>query len=299
MATVLASNRAEHWLAGEMVTYPELITQTAQLRAQFNAYTMTNWTRSIYNGWLYSLRPLLEPLSANAPVFMQGVAWQDKELNTALGSWTQLRHDFVLYGKQTYIPSPWAEGPGLVEPVPNTFDRLADLCDQAYDTLDASDMLPETHGCSLSELAAKLRTWQDYAQEVADGDWLSKEEQDDIHRVGLWLLGFFIDGHVEEKSPMLVADVASDSNTGRVLHEGTGYFDPLIVAYTPPGGEPIAGIGYVFSHYEFAEPGWKRLTDAEWARRLQENPPPHPVWASSFLPVKMETIYIPLILRAP
>ncbi|MGD8967670.1 MAG: DUF3160 domain-containing protein [Anaerolineae bacterium] len=299
MATVLASDRAEHWLAGEMVTYPELITQTAQLRAQFNAYTMTNWTRSIYNGWLYSLRPLLEPLSANAPVFMQGVAWQDKELNTALGSWTQLRHDFVLYGKQTYIPSPWAEGPGLVEPVPNTFDRLADLCDQAYDTLDASDMLPETHGCSLSELAAKLRTWQDYAQEVADGDWLSKEEQDDIHRVGLWLLGFFIDGHVEEKSPMLVADVASDSNTGRVLHEGTGYFDPLIVAYTPPGGEPIAGIGYVFSHYEFAEPGWKRLTDAEWARRLQENPPPHPVWASSFLPVKMEIIYIPLILRAP
>jgi hypothetical protein len=96
-----------------------------------------------------------------------------------------------------------------------------------------------------------------------------------------------------------VADVASDSNTGRVLHEGTGYFDPLVVVYTPPGGEPIAGIGYVFSHYEFAESDWNRLTDAEWARRLQESPPPRPAWTVSFRPVRTEVIYIPSVFRAP
>jgi len=95
-----------------------------------------------------------------------------------------------------------------------------------------------------------------------------------------------------------VADVASDSNTGRVLHEGTGLFKPLIVVYTPPGGEPIAGIGYVFSHYEFAEPDWNRLNDAEWADRLQESPPPHPVWTSGFLPPDWpEVIYLPLVAR--
>jgi hypothetical protein len=296
MATVLASDRAEYWLADEMETYPELITQTAALRAQFDAYTVTTWTKSTYNGWLYSLRPLLQPMPAGAPAFMQGTAWQDKELNTALGSWTQLRHDFILYGKQTYIPCPWAQGPGLVEPVPDTFDRLADLCDQVYGALDGYDMLPKVHGRSLGELATELRTWRDYAQKVADGGWLSAEEQDDVHRVGLWLLGFFQDGWgVEEKSPMLVADVASDSNTGRVLHEGTGLFNPLIVVYTPPGGEPIAGVGFVFSHYEFVEPGWNRLTDAEWATRLQENPPSRPAWVSGFLPLDwLEIIYLPL-----
>lgn len=95
---------------------------------------------------------------------------------------------------------------------------------------------------------------------------------------------------------MLVADVASDSNTGRVLHEGTGHFNPLIIVYTPPGGEPIAGIGYIFSHYEFAEPDWNRLSDAEWADRLQENRPPRPAWASSFLPLaQLEVIYLPLV----
>jgi hypothetical protein len=287
MATVLASDRAEEWLAGEMAKYPELAGQIAALRAQFDAYTVADWTKSTYNGWLYSLRPLLGPMPAGAPAFMQGPAWRDKELNTALGSWTQLRHDFILYGKQTYIPSPWSEGPGLVEPVPDPFDRLADLCDQVHGALDGYQMLPDAHGRSLRDLAAKLRTWRDYAQTVAEGGWLRDEEQGEIHRVGLWLLGFFdegMSGGVKEKSPSLVADVASDSNTARVLHEGTGHFNPLIVVYTPPGGEPIAGIGYVFSHYEFIESHWNRLNDAEWALRLEENPPPRPPWTVSFLP---------------
>ena len=94
---------------------------------------------------------------------------------------------------------------------------------------------------------------------------------------------------------MLVADVASDSNTGRVLHEGTGHFNPLIVIYTPPGGKPIAGIGFVFSHYEFAEPGWNRLTDAEWERRLRDDPPARPRWALGFLPIeRSRPLYVPL-----
>jgi len=287
MATVLASDRAKYWLADDIAAHPELDTQIDTLRAQFDAYTVTNWTKSIYNGWLYSLRPLLQPMPASAPAFMQGAAWQDKELNTALGSWTQLRHDFILYGKQTYYPLPWAEGLGLVEPVPDTFGRLADLCDQVHGVLDGYDMLPEAHDRSLQELADELRIWRDYAQKVADGDWLSEGEQTDVCSVGRWLRHFFDDWGgecVEEKSAMLVADVASDSNTARVLHEGTGHFNPLIVIYTPPGGEPIAGIGYVFSHYEFVEPDWNRLSDAEWETRLQEDPPPRPVWTSSFLP---------------
>jgi len=299
MATVLASDRAEHWLADQIAIHPQLATQLAALRAQFEGYTEADWTKSTYNGWLYSLRPLLQPMPAGAPAFMQGTAWQDKELNTALGSWTQLRHDFILYGKQTYIPSPWAQGPGWVEPVPAAFERLAALCDQVRSVLNGYNMLPAIHRHSLGQLTPKLRTWQRYAQKVADGDWLSEQEQDDIHRVGIWLLGLFMDGWgVPEKSPLLVADVASDSNTARVLHEGTGHFNPLIVVYTPPGGESVAGIGYVFSHYEFAEPDWNRLTDEEWEQRLQQNPPPRPAWAAGFLPEQPHLMYFPWVAKS-
>jgi hypothetical protein len=300
MATVLGSERAEHWLADEINAYPQLAAQLATLQAQFDGYTVPDWTKSTYNGWLYSLRPLLQPMPAGAPTFMQGTAWQDKELNTAMGSWTQLRHDFILYGKQTYVPAPAAWGPGLVEPVPATFARLADLCDQVSDVLEGYSMLPAMHNHSLHQLASKLRVWKGYAQKVADGGWLSEQEQDDIHGVGIWLLALFMDSWgVPEKSPLLVADVASDSVTGRVLHEGMGHFNPLIVVYAPPGGEPIAGIGYVFSHYEFAEPDWNRLSDFEWELRLQQNPPPRPAWASSFLPIELsEFIYMPWVAKS-
>jgi hypothetical protein len=301
MATVLGSDRAEYWLADEIRTYPGLATQLQTLRAQFDGYGESTWTKSVYNGWLYSLRPLLDPMPAGAPAFMQGSAWQDKELNTAMASWTQLRHDFILYGKQTYIPAPWAQGPGLVEPVPATYARLADRCDQLRDVLGGYNLLPTAYRHSLGLLASKLRLWERYAQKVSDGDWLSAEEQDDIHRVGIWLLGLFVDGQgVKEQSALLVADVASDSNTGRVLHEGTGHMNPVIVVYAPPAGEALAGIGYVFSHYEFAELDWNRLTDAEWQVKLQQDPPPRPEWVRSFLPLEqVHSMYLPWVANGP
>jgi hypothetical protein len=300
MATVLASDRAEHWLADDIIVHPQLATQLDALRAQFDAYTIDDWTKSTYNGWLYSLRPLLQPMPAGVPAFMRGAAWQDKELNTALASWTQLRHDFILYGKQTYIPAPWAEGPGLVEPVPDVFGRLADLCEQVRSLLSQYGMLPSEHRHSLGQLAAKFSTWQLYAQKVADGEWLTEAEQDDIHQTGIWMLGLFADGlGVPEKSPLLVADVATDSNTSRVLHEGTGHFNPIIVIYTPPSAEPIAGIGYVFSHYEFVETNWNRLTDQEWELRLLQDPPPRPPWAASFLPLGQQySRYFPWVAKS-
>ena len=33
---------------------------------------------------------------------MQSDAWLDKQLNTSLGSWTELKHDTILYAKQAY-----------------------------------------------------------------------------------------------------------------------------------------------------------------------------------------------------
>jgi hypothetical protein len=59
----------------------------------------------------------------------------------------------------------------------------------------------------------------------------------------------------------------------------------------------VAGIGYVFSHYEFIEPDWHRLTDAEWAERLLDGASPRPAWASGFLPAdEPEVFWFPLIV---
>ena len=61
-----------------------------------------------------------------------GLAWVDKDLNTALGSWAERRHDTILYAKQSETatvaePPPPPPIIGHVEPCPEVNARLAAL----------------------------------------------------------------------------------------------------------------------------------------------------------------------------
>ena len=67
-----------------------------------------------------------------------------------------------------------------------------------------------------------------------------------------------------EKTPVTVADVASDPNTSHVLHEGVGPFNPVVVIHEPSEGTPMAGLGFVLSYYELTRSDWERMTDQEW-----------------------------------
>ena len=277
MATVLASDRAGALLAGETAQDPAYAAQLANLRAQFATYTTTWWTRSTYNHWLHSLKPLVVAFDARHPRFMQSAGWERKELNTALASWSHLRHDFILYTKQSVPPFGPSEGPGFVEPVPACYTRLSAACHQISGTLSTYGMLPPGHARVLGELAQKLDRFAGYAEKMLAGQPLDAAEQGDINRFGLWQLSL-LGGDVWPKTPVVVADVASDPNTGRVLHEGVGTFNPIVVIYEPPGGERVAGVGYVMSHYEFTRPNWERMTDAEWRTQVISGTPPARAW---------------------
>ena len=90
-----------------------------------------------------------------APDFMRSQAWARKSLNTALGSWTELRHDTILYAKQSVT----AEGeggeepqsPGYVEPYPAFYAKIAELATTLREGLDDYDLID-------SESADKLET---------------------------------------------------------------------------------------------------------------------------------------------
>lgn len=76
------------------------------------------WETNIYQGWLGALRALSSPTKArHFPQAMQTEAWAMKNLNTQLASWTQLRHDTILYVKQSFTPPFLCDYPsGYVEP---------------------------------------------------------------------------------------------------------------------------------------------------------------------------------------
>jgi hypothetical protein len=63
----------------------------------------SSWTNNIYSAWLAALRTLSAPTTdAKYPEAMRTRAWAMKTLNTQMGSWTELRHDTLLYVKQSY-----------------------------------------------------------------------------------------------------------------------------------------------------------------------------------------------------
>ena len=82
----------------------------------------------------------------------------------------------------------------------------------------------------------------------------------------------------------LVADVHTNINEGKVVEEGVGYVDLIIVACSAPDGSIFLAAGPVFSYYEFKHPMSDRLTDEAW-RELLASPtkPDRPRWFQSLL----------------
>src|SRR5205814_2006955 len=69
------------------------------------------WGGSLYSAWLGALRGLSvpggDPTSAvGLPAVMQTEPWARRMLNTQLASWAELRHDTLLYAKQSYTAIP-------------------------------------------------------------------------------------------------------------------------------------------------------------------------------------------------
>jgi len=298
MATMLGSNRADQLLEEEKKIYPGLESQHEKLRGEFENYTAEDWQKNVYCNWFYTFEPLLEEFNQSYPLFMQNTAWQDEKLNTALSSWTQLRHDYILYAKPPYPLALILDGYGYVEPVPDFYYRLASLC-RKIDT----ELLQEGIDIELSQeegyyfydsytyhehltgLANTLDTLDAYARKELNNESLTNDEQEYIHSFWAVLEWLLLPWREEEIiKPMLVADVCTDSVTGRVLHEGVGKFNPIIVVYEEPDGTSRAGIGYVMSYYEFTEENFTRITDSEWKKWVENRTlPPRPVWANSFL----------------
>jgi hypothetical protein len=97
------------------------------LRYLIDSYEPEFWKSTLYNSWLGLLRNMNPPEDKNAlPGFMQtGAYWQQK-MNTQLSSWAQLRHDNLLYAKQSYSGGTVCSFPySYVEPFPGLYNNLS------------------------------------------------------------------------------------------------------------------------------------------------------------------------------
>lgn len=119
----------------------------AAVRQTLDSQGDSAWTNNLYNGWLNALRQLSPPTTDPAfPQCMRTRAWAMKTLNTQLASWTELRHDTVLYVKQSYTPGTSCSYPvAYVEPVPAFWRQMGALASQAKDLLAGLDLFSNTN----------------------------------------------------------------------------------------------------------------------------------------------------------
>lgn len=291
---VLGSAQAAAILEREGDTdYTRYDSQIAQLQENFSSFNVTEWHRNLYFSWLYSLLPLLEPYSKEYPYYMQTDAWEQKSLHTALSSWTELRHDTILYAKQSYTPikltaiEPPEVSSGFVEPAVEVYQRLQALTNMTLLGLQSFDVLNATEENRLYALVDVLDHMIELSVKQLEGEVFSEDDQRFLSSIDETLKNTVLGVSAKGKETTLVADVHTDTNTMQVLEEGLGYTDMILVAVPDGSGDLVCAVGPVFSYYEFKYPMNDRLTDEAWKSLLESGDvPDRPEWINSFFSEK-------------
>ena len=290
---VLGSERAYQLLTPDH-DYQNYTENLVTLKSRFENLSEDEWSHSSYMAWIYSLQSLVNvEVNDSYPDFMRNLAWQDEKLNTACGSWSQLRHDTLLYAKQPYIPGLICSYPeAFVEPNPTFYYRMQRLSER---TIEAVNIL-SSEGIN-PVIIDSLQTMSDISQQLETisnkelmKQPLTAEESDFIKQI-VWrcgsggFVGWYVDtihavtqaaNYTSLLNVPVIADVATFPpgdvwDPPQILHVGVGYVNALVVLYPKSDGTLIAAVGPVFSYYEFPLIGTKRLNDDEWKTMLTFN----------------------------
>lgn len=256
--------------------YPE---QMEALREGFENAPETIWSASLYSGWLHTLTPLLEEKGEGYPAFMQSKQWAKKNLESFAGSYTELKHDTVLYAKQVMAEMGGGEIPdwddrGYVEPEVEVWSRFTQLASKTAQGLKTYGLLSEEDETNLKRLQEMAEQFLTMSQKELKNELLTDEEYELIRNYGgnlehFWLEAFQDEGEDIQSGDFpaaIVTDIATDPN-GSCLEVGTGNPSTIYVV-VPIDGELHICVGAVYSFYQFEQPLSERLTDSDWRQMM-------------------------------
>ncbi len=298
-------------LEGELEQY-KYAGNMAGLQYLIDAYDEDFWSQSLYNTWLSAVRSLNPLSSANGlPYFMQTTAWHHEKLNTQLTSWAQLRHDNLLYGKQSYTGGTGCSYPyTYVEPYPELYGKLKLFAENAEaffsevltgELVESKDQITAYYR-GYAGIMGKLET---IAQKELEGNSLSEQEVtflktmiNHVMASGPSITGWYTDLYFDIQkgltSDFTVADVHTQPTdqfgavVGHVLHVGNGKINMGVFLADNPcnPGQYMAFAGPVSSFHQQVTANFNRLTDQDWETYFwggMEGRPGRPDWVASYL----------------
>ena len=293
---ILGSETADTLLEGEKERVDWYSERQNILKTEFETNGEETWEQNLYWSWLDCLRYNMESAGKvnGAPAFMRSEAWKHKALNTNLASWTELRHDTILYAEQYCPPcsiEPEYKGQGYVEPLPDLYDELQSLGKKMKEILEGKikvDRYSYDEGFKFIRAITSLISTCERLSKISNLELNNKPISDDdvrfIRNFESRMLNICGEENSESKKTVLVADVGTDPNSNTCLEEGTGYLDIAVVAFPRPDGGVYSAAGPVFSYYEFTQPIDNRLADSSWREMLDNSPPERPEWVSIYAP---------------
>ena len=271
--------------------FPKALT-TARKKA-----ATTQWEACVANQWMYTLQSLGDT-AQSLPYFMQSPQWQKKNLNTALASWAELKHDAILYAKQPMLAECGDGGPeppvvkGYVEPNVKFWEKAIALVTRMDKVLTTYGLQTEKAKAVYERIKEMAEFCRDISKKELNGGKITDEEYNQIEIIGSTvenislelvsednqMLQGWSDVVSTDKKVAVVADVftAAGENVAIddmcVLYEGVGPAYEIYVVVEIDGSLYLTR-GSVFSYREFtrlmSDP---RMTDEEWQEELKKSP---------------------------
>jgi hypothetical protein len=254
------------------------------------------WEGSLYHLWLGALRDLSPDTQRDRalPAPLRSEDWGRRMLSSQLASWAELRHDTLLYAKQSYSGIAICEFPdAYVDPYPGFYRVLGKFAARGGALAAGLDFQQPKEKARIEayfdRLGEVVHTLGDIAERQQRGERLTADQLDFMNHAvsvdgktagcttvfepGGWYADLYFDRDHVLAHEAVVADVhtqpteANGAPVGKVLHAGTG--KPRLMAVTlDTGSGPRTYQGFVSSYFEQTTRDFQRLDDAAWMNGL-------------------------------
>ena len=255
-----------------------------ELQKEFASNDEVFWNQTYYNQVLNQIRTQAIFEQGSGFYFTQSPLWGLKVQLSALGTWAELRHDTILYVKQSYAER---GGGGDIEPTfrtepiplpinyiePNIPFWKASLASVKglQDVYNRYNLLDSENKRALESLSEVYQKALDIAEKEAKDEAITEEENKWIATVS-FLLGRLVliynSGDVitdyNQLKMACIADVFTNSEIELCLETAVGTPYRLYIPLNDGQGGKRISVGYGFSYYEFAQAQSNRLSDEEW-----------------------------------
>lgn len=273
------SARSMAMMTSEIQRFPSLIERLDEGSRELSRSAREG--NDLYSRWLRAALSLAPMPSGTWPSFATTDAFRDYRLNSALVTYAQIRHNYVLLAGQGYDAYGCEIPDGYVEPAVETWDALRAFMTAARAVDPSRSAFFDRFVRVLDTLRTiSLRERQGLALTASQKRWLGMVAEY-IPRGGFhgdsgqppkwtgWYFDLFVDREIgAEKAAHFIADYFTLTNEGRVRYLGA--HTPAMGAFViDTNGVPRIMVGPVARGFERSEPIANRLTD-DAAQSLEE-----------------------------